>query len=45
MQVVDVLRNQQEIVRALGESRDCFVRGIRSSITYASPPIAIPIPN
>jgi len=45
MQVVDVLRSEQEIVRALGESRDCLVRGIRPRIAYASPPLAIPLPN
>ena len=45
VQVVDVLRDEQKIVRALGESRDCFVRGIRPGIADTLPSLAIPIPN
>ena len=45
VQVVHVLRNEQELVRALCKSRDCFMRGVRSRIADALPPLAIPIPN
>ena len=35
MQIVHVLRNEQELVRALGKSCDCFMRGVRSCIANA----------
>jgi L-2-hydroxyglutarate oxidase LhgO len=45
VQIIDVLRDEQEIVRVLGKSRDCFVRSIRARIAYALPAFTIPIPN
>jgi DNA-binding transcriptional LysR family regulator len=45
VQVVNVLRNEQELIRALCKSCDCFMRGVRSRIADALPPLAIPIPN
>ena len=35
MQIVHVLRNEQELIRALGKSCDCFVRSVRSRIADA----------
>jgi hypothetical protein len=45
VQIVYVLRNQQELVRVMGKSCDCFVRGVRSRIADALPALAIPVPN
>jgi len=45
VQIVHVLRNEQELIRALGKSCDCFMRGIRLRIADALPPFAIPLPN
>ena len=45
VQIVHVLRNEQELIRALCKSCDCFMRGVRSRIADALPPLAIPIPN
>src|SRR5215467_9380310 len=45
VQVVDVLRNEQELIRMVGESCDSLVRGVWLRIAYASPPLAVPIPN
>jgi hypothetical protein len=45
VQIVNVLRNKQELVRPLSKSCDCFVRGVRSRIAYPLPPFAIPVPN
>ena len=45
VQIVHVLRNEQELVRALGKSCDCFMRSVRSRSTDAFPPFAVPVPN
>ena len=45
MQVVDVLRDEQKLVRVLGKSRDCFVRGIRSRVADALPAARGTIPK
>ena len=45
VQIVHVLRNEQELVRVLGKSCDCFVRSVRSRIADALTPFAIPVPN
>ena len=45
VQIVHVLRNEQELIRPLGKSCDCFVRSVRSRIADALPPFAIPVPN
>jgi hypothetical protein len=45
VQIVHVLRNEQELVRPLGKSCDCFVRGVRSRIANALSSLAIPVPN
>ena len=45
VQIVHVLRDEQELVRVLGQSRDCFVCGIRSRDADALPPLAVPFPN
>ena len=45
MQVVDVLRNKQELSRVLGQPGDCFVRGVRPRTAYALLSLAIPFPN
>jgi hypothetical protein len=45
VQIVDVLRNKQELVCVVGKSRDCFVRSVRSRIADALPPFPVPVPN
>ena len=45
VQIVDVLRNEQELVCVVGKSRDCFVRSVRSRIADALPPFPVPVPN
>jgi hypothetical protein len=45
VQIIHVLCNEQELVRALGKSGDCFMRGVRSRIADALSPFAVPIPN
>jgi hypothetical protein len=45
VQIIYVLRDEQEIVRVMGESCDCFVRGIRPGIADTLSSLAIPFPN
>jgi hypothetical protein len=45
MQVVHILRDQQELVCVAGKSCDCFVRNVRSCVADALPPFAVPVPN
>ena len=45
VQVVHVLRDEQELVCVLGQFRDCLMRGVRLRVADAVPPLAIPFPN
>src|SRR4029077_5873516 len=45
VQIINVLRNEQELVRALGKSCNCFMRSVRSRIADVPPPFAVPVPN
>src|SRR3954471_9564797 len=45
MEIIHVLRNEQELIRAVGKLCDCLMRGVRLRIANALPALAIPIPN
>ncbi len=45
VQIIYVLRNEQEIFRVLGKSRDCFMRGVRSRIADALAAVRDTIPK
>jgi hypothetical protein len=45
VQIVHVLRDEQEIVSVVSKSRDRFVRSVRSRIADAFPSFPVPFPN
>jgi hypothetical protein len=45
MEVIHVLRDEQEIFRVVSKSRDCFMRAVWLRIADAPAPFAVPIPN